>query len=524
MKIGTRLYLAFASVMALMIVLLAVAQTSLFKMGQANSWNIHTYHVLEEVNGMLAALIDIETGQRGFSLSGKDASLEPYHEGLKDYRAHFEAAKRLTADNPEQQSRLEKANALTRQWLADAIEPAIALRRQVNSGAASAVDIADLEAAGKGKQIMDALRAQVSEIDREERMLLEQRASDAASLRATTRNIIVFGGLVTILLAGLLAVSITRKLTRSLGGEPDYAAMIANKVANGDLAVDVVVQAGDQSSLLYAMKNMKDNLASIVARVRTGTDTIATASSQIASGNQDLSSRTVQQAASLEETASSMEQLTSTVRQNADNAQQADSLATEASQVAVKGGEVIGQVIGTMDDIHESANKIVDIISVIDSIAFQTNILALNAAVEAARAGEQGRGFAVVAAEVRTLAQRSASAAKEIKELIDESAEKVGTGSRLVREAGTTMNEIVASVTRVTDIMQEIATASSEQTSGIEQVSATIGEMDHVTQQNAALVEEAAAASQAMQDQAAELARIVGVFKIVQQPRTPLLA
>ena len=320
-----------------------------------------------------------------------------------------------------------------------------------------------------------------------------------------------FAGLV----AGIAsAMIIARGLIKQLGGEPNYAANVASQIAAGDLTVDIDTRADDKSSMLFAMKAMRDDLVKIVAEVRTGTDAIATSSAEIAAGNQDLSSRTEEQASSLEETASSMEELASTVRQNADNAKEADHLAARASDVAVKGGEVVSQVVFTMEAINESARKIVDIISVIDGISFQTNILALNAAVEAARAGEQGRGFAVVASEVRNLAQRSASAAKEIKQLIGNSVEKVEDGSRLVAQAGQTMDEVVESVRRVTGIVAGIAEASMEQSAGIEQVNQAIGQMDAVTQQNAALVEEAAAASEAMQEQAARLAQAVSVFKL----------
>jgi methyl-accepting chemotaxis protein len=265
---------------------------------------------------------------------------------------------------------------------------------------------------------------------------------------------------------------------------------------------------------------MNESLRRIVGEVRVGTDMISTASREVASGSMDLSSRTEQQASSLEETASSMEELTSTVKQNADNARQANTLANSASDIAVKGGEVVSQVVDTMGAISGSARKIVDIIGVIDGIAFQTNILALNAAVEAARAGEQGRGFAVVASEVRTLAQRSAAAAKEIKTLIDDSVDKVDAGSMLVAQAGATMDEILASVQRVTDIMGEITSASSEQEAGIEQINIAITEMDAVTQQNASLVEEAAAAAASMTEQAASLAHAVAVFKLGNETRT----
>ncbi|MDM0104084.1 methyl-accepting chemotaxis protein [Variovorax sp. J22R24] len=318
-------------------------------------------------------------------------------------------------------------------------------------------------------------------------------------------------------LAGILSLLgwvISRDLLRQLGGEPAAATEVAHRIANGELAARVVLKGGDESSLMHAIEHMRSSLAKVVDEVRTGTDRIAAASSQIATGNQDLSSRTEEQASSLEQTAASMEELTSTVKQNADNARQANQLAASASEVAIEGGKVVGQVVETMGSINESSRKIVDIIGVIDGIAFQTNILALNAAVEAARAGEQGRGFAVVAAEVRNLAQRSAAAAKEIKGLIDNSVDKVGAGSALVAEAGQTMDRIVASVRRVTDIMGEITAASQEQTSGIEQINQAITQMDQVTQQNAALVEQAAAASQSLQHEAGDLSQVMSVFRL----------
>jgi methyl-accepting chemotaxis protein len=304
-------------------------------------------------------------------------------------------------------------------------------------------------------------------------------------------------------------------LITSIGSSLRQALMLAQSVAEGDLTHTVEVKSKDEiGQLLLALKKMTESLTGIVSEVRTSTHTIATASTQIATGNLDLSSRTEEQASSLEETASSMEELTSTVKQNADNARQANQLAVSASEVAIRGGSVVSQVVDTMGSINDSSKKIVDIIGVIDGIAFQTNILALNAAVEAARAGEQGRGFAVVASEVRNLAQRSAAAAKEIKTLIGDSVDKVDAGSRLVAEAGITMSEVVDSVKRVTDIMAEITAASHEQSTGIEQVNQAVGQMDQVTQQNAALVEEAAAAADSLREQAANLAQVVSVFKL----------
>ena len=344
-----------------------------------------------------------------------------------------------------------------------------------------------------------------------QRDLLEKSGKDVADAYNVSITIMSVIAVIGVLMGILIAWLITRSITRPL----NEAVLVAQTVAAGDLTSDIVVKSTDETGrLLQALKDMNESLRKIVGEVRVGTDTIATASSQIASGNLDLSSRTEQQASSLEETASSMEELTSTVKQNADNAKQANSLVLSASAVAVKGGVVVAEVVTTMGSINESSRKIVDIISVIDGIAFQTNILALNAAVEAARAGEQGRGFAVVAAEVRNLAQRSAAAAKEIKTLIGDSVDKVETGAKLVDQAGSTMQEIVDSVKRVTDIMSEITAASVEQTDGIEQINQAITQMDEVTQQNAALVEEAAAAAQSLQDQAANLSQVVSVFNV----------
>jgi len=338
------------------------------------------------------------------------------------------------------------------------------------------------------------------------------RAAQEAGATYRSTSLLMWGlGAAALLLAGLVAWLITRSITRPL----NQALEVANTVAAGDLTSRIEVTTHDETGqLLAALKTMNASLANTVGTVRVGTDTIAVAASQVAVGAQDLSSRTEQQASALEEAASSMEELTSTVRQNADNARQANVLAEAASNVAARGGDVVRQVVGTMNDINAASARINDIIGVIDGIAFQTNILALNAAVEAARAGEQGRGFAVVASEVRNLAQRSAAAAKEIKGLIGDSTGAVEQGSKLVAEAGSTMEEIVDSVRRVTDIMAEISAASSEQSAGIEQINQAVTQMDQGTQQNAALVEEAAAAATAMREQSTLLAQAVAVFRI----------
>ena len=317
----------------------------------------------------------------------------------------------------------------------------------------------------------------------------------------------------TLVVCVIIAVVITRSLLRQLGGEPGYAVAVAGRIAGGQLAVDVKTRGGN-GSLLHAIRGMRDSLAGIVSKVRAGTDHIASASTQIAAGNSELSARTERQSALLQKVASAMDELTAAVGRNADNAQHANALALDASQVSAQGGHVVGRVVQTMDTIRASSVKIADIIGVIDGIAFQTNILALNAAVEAARAGEQGRGFAVVASEVRMLAQRSASAAKEIKTLIDISSGTVAAGTLLVGEAGDTMQKVIASINRVQLIMAEISTASGQQRSGIEEVNGSIADIDAATQENTVLVKEAAAAAQALQDEAASLAEVVGIFSL----------
>jgi methyl-accepting chemotaxis protein len=324
----------------------------------------------------------------------------------------------------------------------------------------------------------------------------------------------VFVAVLIVLSLGAVSYVVVRGIWQQLGGEPEYTREIAVAVAAGDLSMDIELDPDDKSSLLSALKEMKSRLELMVSDIKLSAETIKVASSEISSGNSDLSSRTESQANSLQETSSSMASLSDTVKQNADNAKQANHLSDIASGVAVKGGEVVNQVIGTMSQINGSSKKIVDIITVIDSIAFQTNILALNAAVEAARAGEQGRGFAVVASEVRNLAQRSAAAAKEIKTLISDSVDKVTQGSQLVDQAGKTMGEIVDSVKRVSDIMKEISAASQDQSAGIQEIGRAIEHMDEMTQQNSAMVEEAASAASSMNHEAEKLTQSLDVFKL----------
>ncbi len=515
MKVSSRLAIGFG---LLLVSLLVVVGLSMAKMAEIQGHlqqivKVNDVEVSAALN-MRATVFDRMIALRNLVLVKEPADMQTETQRMQDQEKKYvdndqklgQMFTSIATTTPEEKALLAKVReqaAAAAPIIAKATELALANKDEE----ATKFLITDMRAAQK--KWMTSLNDLVSF----EEKLNEEAAAEAAKSYATAKTLLLSISALALLAGIAAALLITRSLSRQLGGEPGYAAEVANRIAGGDLATAVVIRQGDRSSLLFAMGAMRDNLANIVGQVRIGTDTIATASSQIASGNLDLSSRTEEQASSLEETASSMEELTSTVKQNADNARQANGLAATASDVAKKGGAVVAQVVDTMGSINESSRKIVDIIAVIDGIAFQTNILALNAAVEAARAGEQGRGFAVVAAEVRNLAQRSAAAAKEIKTLIGDSVEKVEVGAKLVDQAGATMNEIVESVKRVTDIMGEISAASQEQTAGIEQINTAITQMDEVTQQNAALVEEAAAAAESLQDQAANLSQVVSIFR-----------
>jgi len=508
-----KLTVTFAVILVFAGALFTLAVVNVYKLRDTTNWNTHTYKVLAEGQAMLLEMVNIETGLRGFVASGKEGFLEPLKSGRTEFKTHFDNARSLTSDNAQQQTRLAKLMEHHVQFNAVA-DQLMKMRRDVTAGSATAEDLTTEFAAGRDKAAMDAFRGGIAEFIKVEADLLTDRSATLDSTSTATTRTLVIGGLLMCALAVALGVMLSRSIFSQLGTEPLVALQSVAAVADGDLATPIAVKSGDRTSLVAKLEEMRANLARVVMDVRNNSETVATASSQIAQGNQDLSQRTEEQASALQQTAATMDELGTTVRNNADNAQQANQLAQGASNVANEGGQVVSAVVDTMRSINESSRKIADIIGTIDGIAFQTNILALNAAVEAARAGEQGRGFAVVAGEVRTLAQRSAQAAKEIKTLIGSSVEQVDQGTALVDKAGTTMANIVQAIQRVSDIVAEISSASSEQSRGVSQVGQAVTQMDQVTQQNAALVEESAAAAESLKTQALNLVKVVSVFRV----------
>jgi methyl-accepting chemotaxis protein len=524
LKIGTRLAIGFGAICAALVFMVGQGTVMLGRVNDGTDEIVNQRMPrIEAPTRMLSEVNEIALSLRNMLLNDEPADRAKQIEKIAASRKQVETIVQQMVgmlQDPKARAVLDKQREATTRYT-KGTEQLLGMIAGGDTQGANAFLMKELRPTLVALKEATAAQIQV------QKDLAAKKAHEAQATYENTRNLMIVLGLVILAGAALLARWITVSITRPVR----HALDVANAVAAGDLTSKVDAKGDcEVAQLLKALKAMNEQLVATVGTVRSSTDAIATASSEVAAGNLDLSARTEQQAGSLEETASSMEELTSTVKQNADNARQANTLADTASGVAARGGQVIQEVVQTMEQIHVASGKIVDIISVIDGIAFQTNILALNAAVEAARAGEQGRGFAVVAGEVRSLAQRSAAAAKEIKGLIGDSSERVEEGSRLVKDAGATMEEIVTSVRHVADILNEISSASQEQSAGIQQVNEAVTQMDGVTQQNAALVEEAAAASQSLQEQAARLTEAVAVFRLdahagsVAVPRAPIAA
>ncbi len=512
MRIGSRLALGFAVVLILSILITIVGIFNLNAVADSAEQMLDQPIKKERLASDWSRNINVAVTRTTAIAKSSDMSLVPFfaQQAEMTTKSTADVVKKLEPELKSEQEKQAYAKAMdVRKVYLSSRDTVIKLKGEGKLEEANALlEKTYLPAA-------EAYQASVAEFANMQRSMLDELAGHIKDLKEQSRNRVVLLALLCVALSVIIAVWLTRSITRPI----QEAVISARRVAKGDLSGEIEIKSNDEvGQLQQALKDMTGNLLKIVGDIRKGTESIATSSSEIAAGNQDLSSRTEQQASSLEETASSMEELTSTVKQNADNARQANQLAITAADVAVKGGEVVAEVVDTMAAINDASKKVVDIISVIDGIAFQTNILALNAAVEAARAGEQGRGFAVVATEVRSLAQRSSAAAKEIKDLIGDSVSKVESGTELVGQAGKTMEEVVASIRRVTDIVAEITAASNEQSAGIEQVNQAIAQMDQVTQQNAALVEEAAAASESMHNQSQQLSQAVSEFKLSSEP------
>jgi methyl-accepting chemotaxis protein len=520
-KLGTRLGIGFATVLVLMAVMIGLAVMRFASVGEAT----HKIISVDLVKAEAAATINAAT--RANARRSMELLLDADKAAAERIRARIEFNKKQIVEalevldrlvySPEGKALLGKVKDARAQYVA-ALGNVDRLAEDGKRDDAVKLMLAEALPA------LDVLQGHVNELAEFQKKLVHASGDSIEHDISFARTLMLVIGLAALLAGIATAWWLARSVLRQLGGEPDYAAEVARQIAAGNLSVDVQVRAGDGSSLLAGMKTMRDSLARIVGQVRLSSDSIATGSNQIAVGNTDLSQRTEEQASNLQQTAASMEELTSTVKNNADTAREATQLASAASAAAAQGGVAVEQVIATMEGITASSKKISDIIGVIDGIAFQTNILALNAAVEAARAGEQGRGFAVVASEVRSLAQRSADAAKEIKGLIIDSVEKVNAGSQQVGEAGRTMSDIVAQVRRVNDLIGEISSATQEQTQGISQVGDAVSQLDQVTQQNSALVEESAAAADSLKDQAIKLVEAVSVFTLGDGFATPAVA
>ena len=508
LRIGQKLYIGFGAVLAVLIAMSILSYVNFSKQNETAKWNDHTYEVLLELEALTADMVDMETGQRGYSLTGDEKSLEPFLAGQKNFGVQLSRVKELTSDNPKQQSIMDQIETKSLEWQAVANE-AIKLRKQVVEGTSSMDAVVRAEQEARGKAFFDEFRALIAQSEDMERTLLAERSQDNLERRNMTNLTLIIGTLVAAALAAIIALVITRMITKPIH-EVNQA---AKKMASGNLDIDISVKSNDEiGDLSRAFQEMADSINEVLTNISLSAEQVSSGSKQVSGSSVALSQGATEQASSIEELTASLEEIGSQTDLNAQHATEANTLAESVKLKAVEGDDQMKAMLRSMDEINEASSNISKIIKVIDEIAFQTNILALNAAVEAARAGQHGKGFAVVAEEVRNLAARSASAAKETTDLIEGSIKKVEGGTRIANATATALNEIVSGVSKVAVLVDQIALASNEQASGIAQVNQAIFQVSQVTQTNSATSEETAAASEQLSGQAAKLKEQINRF------------
>lgn len=510
LRIGRKLYAGFGLVLAVLVALSVLSYVNFSKQNETASWNRHTYEVLIELKSVLASMVNMETGQRGFSLTGDEKSLEPFHEGEKAFNEHLAAVKGLTSDNPKQQALMAQLETKSQEWQAIADE-AIALRRQVEAGGGTMDAVVSTEQAAGGKASFDEFRSLIEQSEQLERELLTERIRQNEDRENFTNLSLLIGTILAAMLAACIAFLITRLITRPIQ-EVNQA---AREMADGNLDIDLTIRSTDEiGELSQAFKHMAVSMNEVLTNISNAAEQVSSGSRQVSDSSIALSQGATEQASSIEELTATLEEIGSQTDMNADSASEANALAESVKVKAVEGDGQMRSMLRSMEAINEASNNISKIIKVIDEIAFQTNILALNAAVEAARAGQHGKGFAVVAEEVRNLAARSAVAAKETTDLIEGSISKVTDGTMIANQTASALHEIVDGVSRVAVLVDEIASASNEQASGIAQVNQAILQVSQVTQTNSATSEETAAASEELSGQAQQLKDQVNRFKL----------
>jgi methyl-accepting chemotaxis protein len=499
-KLGVdkKLYLGFGGMLVILLTLVFAAYSNFTRLDKSMEWDRHTYDVLMEADGILAALINIETGQRGFAIAGEEKFLEPYTAGKAAFDQHWNKARELTSDNPKQQERLAALREAYGRWTTDALEPVIALRREVARGTVPMDSVVRMESAGRGKAAMDAMRAQLTAIQETEQALLKERTDETVALVDRMLMTLQGGGL----LGAVLALALGFLLARMIVAPLRTAVALNDRMAGGDFTADIRVETEDElGQMLGAMKRMSDRLSGTISEVRGGSDALASAASQLSSTAQTLSQGTSEQAASVEETMASLQEIGASARQNAETTRRVEEMASKGAREAEEGGAAVRETVQAMKTI---AGKI----SIVEEIAYQTNLLALNAAIEAARAGEHGKGFAVVATEVRKLAERSQQAAKDISEM-------AGSSVAVAERSGEMLNALVPSIRKTAELVQEVTATSAQQSAGVTQIDRAVQHMDQVTQQNASAAEELASTAEELAGQAEALQQLMATFRVV---------